>query len=257
MSDKAARRNGTRWRATVRDVRPAPDLLGAGKRNDYRYTAVVVDLTGNRVRVWGRTFRDVHHQAADIRRTAVCPYCGKRVVGVGGCSHECMLKHWATIGERQRSQGEQMPLVRWVDQACDECRVDLSLWSFGENVPTRCESCIPLRVERQALRNRESNRRADRKRRANFQGERRPYSDLAVFERDNWICHLCGDVTDHTATWPDPSAPTIDHLVPLSLHGDDTEENVATAHWKCNRDKRNRFVSVRVEGHLVTGRVSS
>ena len=40
--------------------------------------------------------------------------------------------------------------------------------------------------------------------------------------------------------WPDPEAASVDHIVPLSLGGDDTKANIQLAHFGCNCRKRNR-----------------
>ncbi len=68
------------------------------------------------------------------------------------------------------------------------------------------------------------------------------YTDREIFERDGWRCHLCGDKVDPTVDRRHPDGATIDHLVPISLGGEDEPANVATAHWKCNRDKGTRAV---------------
>lgn len=61
----------------------------------------------------------------------------------------------------------------------------------------------------------------------------RSFSELAVYERDNWTCHLCGEPIDPAATdhrW----RGTLDHLVPVSEGGDDVAWNVRPAHQTCN-----------------------
>lgn len=45
-----------------------------------------------------------------------------------------------------------------------------------------------------------------------------------VLTRDHGICWLCGQ----------PGADTIDHIVPLSQHGADTDNNLRAAHRSCN-----------------------
>lgn len=66
------------------------------------------------------------------------------------------------------------------------------------------------------------------------------YTDLEIFERDGWRCHLCKKLVRRDVPRTHPDGATIDHLVPTSLGGPDEPANVATAHWKCNRDKRAR-----------------
>lgn len=63
-------------------------------------------------------------------------------------------------------------------------------------------------------------------------------SPARVFERDGWICHLCGGKTlkDKRGTYH-PKAPELDHIVPLSKGGEHSYRNTACAHRKCNAAK--------------------
>jgi hypothetical protein len=67
-----------------------------------------------------------------------------------------------------------------------------------------------------------------------------PYSRLAVFERDGWICQLCYEPIDPTIKGRKSKAASIDHVIPLALGGDDTPDNVQAAHFGCNSGKCNR-----------------
>lgn len=64
------------------------------------------------------------------------------------------------------------------------------------------------------------------------------YTDREVFERDGWRCHICGEQVDQDAARTHPDGATIDHIHPISRGGRDELSNVATAHWRCNLDKR-------------------
>jgi len=63
-------------------------------------------------------------------------------------------------------------------------------------------------------------------------------SPTRVFERDGWMCHLCGGKTlkDKRGTYH-PKAPELDHIVPLSKGGEHSYRNTACAHRKCNAAK--------------------
>jgi 5-methylcytosine-specific restriction endonuclease McrA len=69
------------------------------------------------------------------------------------------------------------------------------------------------------------------------------YTDREIFERDGWRCHLCRKPVKQDAPRTDPDGATIDHIVPISLGGSDEPSNVATAHYRCNLDKRARAVN--------------
>ena len=67
-----------------------------------------------------------------------------------------------------------------------------------------------------------------------------PYLRESIFERDGWKCGLCDEPIDPELKWPDTRSPSIDHVIPLSLGGDDTPANVQAAHLTCNVSKGNR-----------------
>ena len=95
---------------------------------------------------------------------------------------------------------------------------------------------------------REVNSPWDERRKSNYQKRRAlkmqlPADDirpLDVYERDEWVCNICTDPVDRDLSWPDPMSPSLDHVLPLSLGGHHTLENVALAHLSCNVRKGNR-----------------
>lgn len=66
-----------------------------------------------------------------------------------------------------------------------------------------------------------------------------------VYERDSWVCGLCGESIDRSLSWPDPLSVSLDHIVPLSKGGAHTMANVQAAHLVCNVSKGNREEEVR------------
>lgn len=63
---------------------------------------------------------------------------------------------------------------------------------------------------------------------------------LSLYERDSWVCHLCGAPVDAASHYNDVLAPTLDHLVPRSRGGSDEPSNLLTAHRACNSSRGNR-----------------
>lgn len=55
-----------------------------------------------------------------------------------------------------------------------------------------------------------------------------------VYRRDGYICHICGLATEKDRYHPYPTAPTLDHIIPLRHGGTHTHDNVACAHSMCN-----------------------
>ena len=77
-----------------------------------------------------------------------------------------------------------------------------------------------------------------RKRKALKRGvQHKPYATNYVFERDNWICQLCGQRINRRLKYPNPRSGSIDHIVPLSKGGDDSPMNVQATHLRCNVGK--------------------
>ena len=64
-----------------------------------------------------------------------------------------------------------------------------------------------------------------------------------VFERDGWLCHLCGGKTDRAKRGTyHPKAPELDHIVPLAKGGAHSYANTACAHRKCNAAKSDKIM---------------
>lgn len=82
-----------------------------------------------------------------------------------------------------------------------------------------------------------------RRRAAKRGGRSEPYTLGEIAERDGFCCALCGDLVPMDVKVPEASAPTIDHIVPVSRGGDDTKANVQLAHFLCNSIKGPRDVS--------------
>jgi len=70
--------------------------------------------------------------------------------------------------------------------------------------------------------------------------------DEEIQERDGWRCQMpnCkfrSRKIDRNRKYPDPRSPSIDHIIPLSLGGDDTALNKRAAHLRCNMARGNRL----------------
>jgi 5-methylcytosine-specific restriction endonuclease McrA len=171
------------------------------------------------------------HQARKVaaRAMAVCAMCGTGFAPTRKrrfCSDDCRVAHYqATSSERGRVRYYR----NWIppqDRACEECGT-----TFTPTLPhmrhcsIECRRRIGGKVRRARLR----------------QVEHERVSSTKVFERDGWLCHICGRKTlkDKRGKIHD-RAPHLDHIVPLSLGGPHTYANTACACMKCNLTKGSR-----------------
>jgi len=61
-----------------------------------------------------------------------------------------------------------------------------------------------------------------------------------IFDRDGWICQLCLEPIRPRAPGESriyPEFPTLDHIIPASCGGDNSQWNLQAAHATCNVDK--------------------
>lgn len=64
-------------------------------------------------------------------------------------------------------------------------------------------------------------------------------------ERDGRACSICGEDVAMEADWPDEFSPSVDHVVPYFLGGENTPSNCALTHLVCNL-RKNKSIAVAV-----------
>lgn len=71
---------------------------------------------------------------------------------------------------------------------------------------------------------------------------------INVFHRlcgeQNWRCCYCGSRMEGFAQ--DSDAPTIEHIIPLSLGGPDRIENIVVACYRCNTDRGSAITDIHI-----------
>lgn len=111
---------------------------------------------------------------------------------------------------------------------CDSCGGTIAGRSDKRYCSKRCRN-------REASARRRAKTRRDQWRTDRTQGRVRRF---AIYERDGWKCQLCGKRARRSAVVPDPLAPVLDHIVPVSMGGEHVEANLQLAHHGCNSKKR-------------------
>ena len=114
---------------------------------------------------------------------------------------------------------------------------------YEENREARRENFRKYREENPDV-YREANRRRRARKRENGVEF---YRDADIYDRDNWICQLCGKPIDPNAEHRNEDGSlnlwykNIDHIIPLSKGGADAPHNVQASHFRCNVSKGNRI----------------
>jgi 5-methylcytosine-specific restriction endonuclease McrA len=97
----------------------------------------------------------------------------------------------------------------------------------------------------------ETYRASRRRSRLRSGAEQRLFTAQAIYERDGWLCHLCGEPIDREAT-DNRYRATLDHLIPVSQGGADVPWNVRAAHQACNSRRRDGgTVQLRLPGEIA------
>lgn len=91
------------------------------------------------------------------------------------------------------------------------------------------------RIKSWGLRNKDKLRDYAQRRRAVVRGaDVERIATTAVGNRDGWICGICHYPVGRTVPFRHPSYPSVDHILPLSMGGPHTLDNVRIAHMACN-----------------------
>lgn len=170
-----------------------------------------------------------------------CAFCGSQFVPrrkdqiycPAGPGSYCVQKaYWA-----RKAAGDPLRQVEQT-KTCQECGKDFT--AYKANARWCSVSC-----------RRRFTAREESRRRGPIRPDHVQYVDREIFERDGWRCHICREPVDPHLPRRHRDGATIDHLVPLSLGGADEPNNVATAHNRCNREKRNAVKAEDLAGWAV------
>ena len=178
-------------------------------------------------------------------RRLVCDHCSAtyrpRRAGQRYCKPTCQRR--AAKNSRSKSYELEIhrpsmpdvPVVRgshWTAGKCKTCGSNF-VSNFSDN--TCSAEC---RRRHQARRGLDKGHR----RRSRIRG-RVPenFSALSIFQRDGYVCQLCGLPVDSSRRVPEWDAPTLDHIIPIARGGAHTRDNCQLAHFICNARKSDRL----------------
>jgi hypothetical protein len=165
------------------------------------------------------------HDCHDAARVKPCIGCGAKVRreqrGERYCTAACKKRSMARR-VLAAAMADNAPRRTWIAGWCRHCG---EAFVFNQANATYCSRRCTTRAGNDV--------RKQRVRAARTEDVWRS----KVYRRDRWCCQLCGDPVDRDAQVPHPLAPTLDHILPLSLGGEHSYGNVQLAHFICNSRK--------------------
>lgn len=177
----------------------------------------------------------------------ICNQCGKSFRGRINqvyCSDDCVkAKNRQDIYDRSKKEFEELVKPR----KCKCCKKVFAP-EYGDKRRSFCSVvCSKRYARRQRKGEGQCNSRARKKLRKMY-GEvlsimYEPIKSQLVFERDNWVCGICGQPIDRNTKAPHPLSPSVDHVIALALGGSHTYDNVQAAHFECNWRKADKYPS--------------
>lgn len=165
------------------------------------------------------------------------------------CCNKCAIKqHTKDNPEKNREKARKYAMKNR-----EAVRVRFRKWR-NENLEKAKNACKKWRKENPeiARSNKEKYRKkhpdrvnsANRRRKSAKRGVyQEKFENIDIFERDNWVCHICKKLTKGKKH-PNYRSPTIDHIIPTSKGGADAPFNVACACLKCNIKKSDNVITL-------------
>lgn len=163
----------------------------------------------------------------------VCPVCFRRHMGRGKTCGDACSTMFNRMGVRR--QAEMKPAWRQ-PYTCAECGTEHAP-AYADKKTRFCSRACMRRYSKRINKERYGRNHRQRARRAGVAYE--PVNVKRVYERDGWMCGICGGKIAKDKKAPHPRSPSIDHIIPLSLGGPHTYDNVQAAHFGCNSMKGN------------------
>lgn len=180
----------------------------------------------------GEAIRRKRKESAAVAR---CPYCGKKFKPHyqnkrGFCSGGCFTR--------------SKMLVADTTAVCLMCGNGFKKPKRGIKVycSRRCAERACMKRKRQTEKFRERERQY-KKYRSIVVGAGDSILPEQIFERDGWVCQLCGKPVDRRLKFPHPMSASLDHITPISKGGEHVRVNVQCSHFSCNSRKNNKLGS--------------
>ena len=156
--------------------------------------------------------------------------CSNKMIAKGLCKKHYSLYYFKS------EKGKEARKKYAMSEKCKEANK-----RYAKSEKGREANCERVKKYSSTEKGKEVSRKRNQKRRAQ---KRTSLTDnffsREIFERDNWMCKICGEPIFEELKHPHHFSASIDHIIPLSKGGAHTPENVQAAHLICNIRKGNR-----------------
>lgn len=89
--------------------------------------------------------------------------------------------------------------------------------------------------------NKDNTRMNSHKRRVRIRGGQfEVFSNTSIFERDGYVCGICGQKINRRLKYPNPMSVSLDHIIPICKGGGHIVNNVQASHLSCNVRKSDK-----------------
>ena len=171
-----------------------------------------------------------------------CEQCGADFFGFGMmfCSRACHGRSRALVQTTDLVIAPRPPRPTWVGSSVSRG------WTFVSGPCAWCGTHFTIAHQTSSRYcSRQCGKSAAKAERRRLRGgfSISPRDRRAIYERDGWVCQLCGDPIDRDAHYQGDYAPSLDHIECQSwvLIPDHSLRNLRTAHRYCNAVRSNRW----------------
>lgn len=163
--------------------------------------------------------RDNTEPLASRKRDAVCDFCGR------GFSTAKTLQKYCSTWCSDTAQNQPGTYADRIGRTCPYCGTGLPVTARHDS--RFCSTGCQVKHNQGIRRARQRGLPAE------------SVDRYAVFERDDWMCSLCGEPIDKALTGRHPMSASLDHVIPLAWPDSPGHvlSNVAAAHLRCNISK--------------------
>lgn len=188
-----------------------------------------------------------------VNKTCSIPGCNKKYYSTGLCRSHYNKTHKNVLAEENDKKCSVEGCLNRANLKglCEKHYNYIYLKEYQPKYKERNRDTLNKynRTYSKTERGKENKKKGSQRRRARKLGAAivETFTSQQVFERDFYICCICGLEIDKTLHHPEKLSASLEHKIPLSRGGDHSLENCASAHLLCNLRKNSKLI----EGNFI------